>query len=112
MRTLNLYLPLAFCASIMVAMPAIAGNAGTDRMTSCASAWNAMSAEARKATTYRQYSSDCLSGKSASAKPPTSRSATSQDRMKNCAAEWDRLKATGKTAGLTYQKYSARCLKN
>ncbi len=102
----------ALLVSALGASPALGANAGADKMKACASAWDAMPADQKKATTYKQYSADCLSGKTALATPAAGKAATTQDRMKACASEWDKLKATGKTAGQTYQQFSANCLKN
>ena len=111
MRTLHPCLVPALFASILIAMPALASNTGADKMKSCASSWNALPAVEKRATTYQQYSSDCLSGKTASATPASTRSSRQQERMKHCASEWDKMKAAGQTANMTYQEYSARCLK-
>jgi hypothetical protein len=93
--------------SVWMAMPGLAANSGADKMKACASAWNAMSTAAKKATTYQQYSADCLSRKTVA-----TQSSTPQERMKTCASEWEKLKAAGRTGNETYQQYSAHCLKN
>jgi hypothetical protein len=48
---------------LLLAGPATAkATAGSDKMKTCAASWNAMSADQKKATTYKDYSKSCLSG--------------------------------------------------
>lgn len=99
---------LSIVAVAAFAMPALASSS-TDAMKACATSWDAMSAAAKSATTYKEYSTNCLKNQSASR--AMSGPMTQQDKMKDCAAKWDEMKKTGMTAGQTYQQFSAGCLK-
>jgi hypothetical protein len=100
---------LSIIAVAALAVPALASSS-TDAMKSCAASWDAMSAAAKSATTYKEYSTTCLKNQGTSramSEVPT----TQQEKMKACAAQWDTMKKTGMTMGQSYEQFSAGCLK-
>lgn len=60
---------MAAPASTMAPAAATPSTASQIRMAKCAAGWNAMSADQKKATTYKDYSKTCLSGGSAAMAP-------------------------------------------
>jgi hypothetical protein len=72
---------------LLLAGPATAksATAGSSRMATCAAGWNAMSADQKKATTYKDYSKTCLSTKPAAA-PAMAPAATPMMATKPAAA--------------------------
>lgn len=107
---------VAFAAVAMLAISPAFGkaNAGSDKMKACGAQWSAMSASQKSGTTYKQFTSDCMSGKTAAASTPMAAvdksKMTPQDRMKACGAEWKSMSAADK-AKTTYKTFSAACLK-
>lgn len=95
----------AAMAALLIA-PAMGANSGSDKMKACGAQWSAMSADQKKATTYKQFSSTCMSGKTAAVAPMTP-----QARMTACAAQWQKMKAANKTGGQTYQQFTSVCAK-
>ena len=106
---------IALTLTTAVASPALAANAGSDKMKMCAANWNAMTADQKKSTTYKQYTSDCMSGKTSMMGPMggmemDKSKMSSSERMKACAAEWKAMPADQKK-GTTYKAFSSQCLK-
>lgn len=95
----------AAMAALLVG-PAFGANTGSDKMKACAAQWGTMSADQKKATTYKQFSSTCMSGKAVAAT-----TMTPQARMTACAAQWQKMKAAGKTGGQSYQQFTSVCAK-
>ncbi|HWH57398.1 MAG TPA: HMG-box domain-containing protein [Terriglobales bacterium] len=95
--------------------PAFAkANAGSDKMKACGAQWSAMSADQKKGTTYKQFTADCMSGKTAMPGVPVATTdkskMTPQERMKACSSEWKSMSAADK-AKTTYKAFSSTCLK-
>jgi len=107
-------LVIAAVAALAISPALGKANAGSDKMKACGAQWSAMSTDQKKGTTYRQFTSDCMAGKSMTAGTPmatTDKSKmSSKDRMKACGAEWSAMSAADK-AKTTYKAFSSTCLK-
>lgn len=107
-------LVLAAVAALAISPAFAKANSGSDKMKACGAQWSAMTADQKKGTTYKQFSSDCLSGKTSVAGTPmatTDKSKmTPQERMKACSSEWSAMSAADK-AKTTYKAFSSSCLK-
>lgn len=105
---------LAAVAALAISPAFAKANAGSDKMKACGAQWSAMSADQKKGTTYKQFTSDCMSGKVTTAGTPVATTdkskMTPQERMKACSTEWKGMAAADK-AKTTYKAFSSICLK-
>jgi uncharacterized protein DUF3761 len=69
MRTFALLVTVSAALLVSPMAASAATTASQSRMTTCAANWKAMSADQKKATTYKDYSKTCLSGSSSAAAP-------------------------------------------
>lgn len=105
---------LAAVAALAISPAFAKANAGSDKMKACGAQWSAMSADQKKGMTYKQFTSDCMSGKVTAAGTPVATTdkskMTPQERMKACSTEWKGMPAANK-AKTTYKAFSSTCLK-
>jgi hypothetical protein len=105
---------LAAIVAVFISPAFAKANAGSDKMKACGAQWSAMTADQKKGTTYKQFSSDCMSGKTPVTGIPmatTDKSKmTPQERMKACSSEWSGMSAADK-AKTTHKAFSSSCLK-
>src|SRR5690348_4115246 len=119
MRNFALLVTVSAALFITSTAASAATTASQSRMATCAAGWKAMSADQKKATTYKDYSKSCLSGganATAAAPAPAAPTAATpaassgpQGRMATCAAGWRAMSADQKKA-TTYKDYSKSCL--
>lgn len=116
----SLVIGLGGAFAACMAQAADSGN----RMQACAIQWNQLKAQGKtRGVEYKVYSANCLKGQmaapipspqpvKASMVPSPAPAMTSQARMAACAGKWNQMKASAQTKGMTYQQFSATCLKN
>jgi|GEM_PF-6960867 len=103
-------LTLGFAAT----QPALAANAGANKMKACGAQWSAMAPAQKQGMTYQQFTSKCMSGKAVATAPmsgPMTGPMTPQQKLSACAANWQKAKTAHTTGGLSYQQYTAKCTK-